>query len=208
MVIGYFKSKQNFFVASFMGFFIFLYLIFAFYFKNFFTYHRTITYTVFFISILFSIGMLSIFDRLKNKIVLAIVVIIFTLMSIRSSYRTMYQLYWHPRVVDKSLISLTKLNDDKRYNSAFFTSDVFLGEYDLWKRLWREYMLSDKSIISRQNYPTERAFLKNINLVLTEKNFIEGEGKKIVYKNIVWENEHYLLGEIEEINVAKDLQKY
>ena len=129
-------------------------------------------------------------------------------MSIRSSYRTMYQLYWHPRVVDKSLISLTKLNDDKRYNSAFFTSDVFLGEYDLWKRLWREYMLSDKSIISRQNYPTERAFLKNINLVLTEKNFIEGEGKKIVYKNIVWENEHYLLGEIEEINVAKDLQKY
>ena len=120
----------------------------------------------------------------------------------------MYQLYWHPRVVDKSLISLTKLNDDKGYNSAFFTSDVFLGEYDLWKRLWREYMLSDKSIISRQNYPTERAFLKNINLVLTEKNFIEGEGKKIVYKNIVWENEHYLLGEIEEINVAKDLQKY
>ena len=208
MIWGYIKSKQKLFVASFMGFFIFLYLIFAFYFKNFFTYHRTITYTTFFISILFSIGILSIFDQLKNKTVTAIIVVIFTLMSIRSSYRTMYQLYWHPRMVDKSLISLTELNNKKSFASAFYTSDVFLGEYDLWKRLWREYMLSDKQIVTRQNYPTERGFLKGIKLVLSEKNYLEGEGKKIIYKNIVWENEYYLLGEIESIKVAKDLQKY
>lgn len=208
MIVGFARSKQKLFVGCFIGFFIFLYLAFALFFKNFFTYHRTITYTIFFISILFSYGILLLFDLIKSKILKAILIIVLFAMTLRSSYRTIYQFYWHPRVVDKSLISLTKLNDDKRYNSVFFTSDVFLGEYDLWKRLWREYMLSDKSIISRQNYPTEIGFLKDINLVLTEKNFIEGEGKKIVYKNIVWENEHYLLGEIEEINVAKDLQKY
>ncbi len=208
MIWGYIKSKQKLFVASFVGFFLFLYLIFAFYFKNFFTYHRTITYTIFFISILFSIGIFSIFDQLKNKTVTATIVIIFTLMSIRSSYRTIYQLYWHPKVVDKSLISLTELNNNKNFASAFYTSDVFLGEYDLWKRLWREYMLSDKQIVTRQNYPTERGFLKGIKLVLSEKNYLEGEGKKIVYKNTVWENEYYRLGEIESIKVAKDLQKY
>lgn len=208
MIIGFMKSKKKLFVSSFMGFFIFLYLIFAFYFKNFFTYHRTITYTTFLISILFSCGMLTIFDSLRNKVVTATIVIMFTLMSIRSSYRTMYQLYWHPKIVNKSLISLTELNNKKSFDSAFYTSDVFLGEYDLWKRLWREYMLSNKQIVTRQNYPTERAFLKGIKLVLSEKNYLKGEGKKIIYKNIVWENEYYLLGEIEPIKVAKDLQKY
>lgn len=207
-ILGFIKSKQKLFVGSFIGFFIFLYLIFAFYFKNFFTYHRTVTYTTFFISILFSSGMLSIFYSVKNKVITGVIIIVFILLSIRSSYRTVYQFYWHPRVVDKSLISLKELNDNKNYMSAFYTSDVFLGEYDLWKRLWREYMLSSKSIITRQNYPTERAFLKGIKLVLSEKNHLEDEGKKIIYKNIVWENEYYLLGEIEPIKVAKDLQKY
>lgn len=208
MAWGFIKSKQKIFITAFMGFFIFLYLIFAFYFKNFFTYHRTITYTTFFVSILFSYGILLMSDLFKNKIIAIFMVIIFSLMTLRSSYRTFFQFYWHPRVVDKSLISLTKLDNDKKLNSTFFTSDVFLGEYDLWKRLWREYLLSDKDIVTRQNYPTERAFLKDINLVLTEKNYLEGEGKKITYKNIVWENEFYILGEIKKLKVAKDLQKY
>ena len=69
-------------------------------------------------------------------------------------------------------------------------------------------MLSDKSIISRQNYPTEIGFLKGIDLVLTEKNYMSGEEKKVIYKKVIWQNEYYILGEIEKINVAKDLQKY
>lgn len=208
MIIGYLKSKEKLLTFSFIGFFMFLYLAFSLYFKNFFTYHRTITYTNFFISILFSCGIVFILYFIKNKILSIITVVLFTLMTMRSAYRSMSQLYWHSRVVDKSLISLTELNNKKNFNNAFFTSDVFLGEYDLWKRLWREYMLSDKSIISRQNYPTEVGFLNGINLVLTEKNYLEGEGKKVIYKNVIWENEYYILGEIEKINVAKDLQKY
>lgn len=129
-------------------------------------------------------------------------------MTMRSAYRSMSQLYWHSRIVDKSLISLTELNNKKNINDAFFTSDVFLGEYDLWKRLWREYMLSDKSIISRQNYPTESKNLQGIELVLTEKNYLEGEGKKINYTKIIWENDFYKLGYIQPMKVANDLQKY
>lgn len=208
MIIGYLKSKQKLFISSFMGFFIFLYLIFAFYFKNFFTYHRTITYTIFLISILFSCGMLTIFDFIKNRTVMTIILIIFLLMTIRSSYRTIYQLYWHPKIVDKSLISLSELNNDEKLASPFYTSDVFLGEYDLWKRLWREYMLPDKQIITRQNFPTESKYLKDITLVLSEKNYLERDGKKISYTNIVWENQYYQLGYIQPLDVAKDLQKY
>lgn len=206
MILGFFKSKKKLFIASYTGFFVFLYLVFAFYFKNFFTYHRTITYTSFFISILFSCGMLSIFDLLKNKFYTVLIIISLALMTTRSSYRTIYQFYWHPRIVDKSLISLTELSSNKSINKPFYTSDVFLGEYDLWKRLWREYMLSDKQIVTIQNYTTEKDYLKDIKLVLSEKNYLERDEKKIVYKNTVWNNKYYQLGEIVPIDVAKMLQ--
>jgi hypothetical protein len=150
--------------------------------------------------------MLSIFNLLKNKIITTIVIIIFILMSARSSYRTIYQLYWHPRIVDKSLISLTELNNNKSFTKPFYTSDIFLGEYDLWTRLWREYMLSDKKIVTIQNYTTENKFLKGIELVLSEKDYLEREGRKIVYKNIIWKNQYYQLGEIEPTDVSLILQ--
>jgi len=207
MILGYIKNKEKLFTVSFMGFFIFLYIAFAFYFKNFFTYHRTITYTTFFISILFSCGMLSIFKLFKNKIITIAIVIALTLMTIRSSYRTVYQLYWHPRIVDKSLISLTKLNNDKTITAPFYTSDVFLGEYDLWKRLWREYFLTDKLIVTRQNYPTEIKNLERIKQVLAEKSYL-GQEKKIIYKNIIWQNQYYQLGEITSLEVTKDFDQY
>lgn len=206
--LGFVKSKQKLLIGSFMGFFIALYIVFGLFFKNFFTYHRSVTYTLFLIAILFSCGILYVFSLFKSKIVKSTIIIIFFLMTARSSYRTIYQLYWHPRIVDKSLISLTDLNNDVNMLGTFYTSDVYLGEYDLWKRLWREYMLTSKLIVTRQNYPTESKNLDGIKLVLAEKNYLEGEDKKIIFKNIVWENEFYRLGEIEPISVASDLQKY
>lgn len=208
IIIGYLKNKQKLFTMSFIGFYVFLYLIFALYFKNYFTYHRAVTYTLFFTSILFSIGMFYIMTLFKNNFIKLVIIGAFFLMSARSSYRTIYQLYWHPRIVDKSLISLTELSNNKSVVGPFYTSDVFLGEYDLWKRLWQEYFLTDKLIITRQNYPTEVNNLQNVSMVLSEKNYLEREDKKIVYKNIVWHNQYYVLGEILPLEVTQDLKKY
>lgn len=207
MIIGFFRSKQKLLIGSFIGFFILLYLAFALFFKNFFTYHRAVTYTLFFLSVLFSCGMLPIVNLFKNKLIKLIIIIFFIFLSLRSSYRTIYQMYWHPRIVDQALISLDMLNSNKKINTTFYTSDVFLGEYDLWKRLWREYFLMNKLIVTRQNYSTEKNFLKGIDLVLTEKSYTVGEGKTIIYKNTIWESKYYQLGEIAPIKVAKDLQK-
>lgn len=117
-------------------------------------------------------------------------------------------MYWHPRIVDKALISLDKLNNDKKITATFYTSDVFLGEYDLWKRLWREYFLMDKLIVTRQNYPTEADYLKDVKLVLSEKNYLEREGNKITYTDVLWESNDYVLGNVLPIKIADDLQKY
>lgn len=122
--------------------------------------------------------------------------------SLRSAYRTVYQLYYHPRIVDKKLISLNQLNKDNKIKDAFYTSDIFLGDYDLWKRLWQEYLLSDKQIVTQTNYLDEKN-LDSVKLVLSEKEIQEYDHKKIIYKNIIWSNEYYQLGEIEPMKVIK-----
>lgn len=200
-------QNKMFFIANFITFGS-IYILYRFVFSNYYIYHKAITYTVFLQVVFFSFGVDFFFSLLKSKVVKMIIIVLFFVFSLRSSYRTIYQLYWHPYIVDASLISLQALNNNQKINQPFFTADVYLGEYHLWKRLWREYMLFDKAIVTRQNYPSEKNNLKDIKWVLAEKNYLEREEKKLIYKNIVWENEYYQLGEIESVSIASDLLKY
>lgn len=199
-LLGLKNTQKKLFVSSFFIAWIPFYISLRWVFPNFFSYHRAITYTLFIYSVLFSIGMCFLFSLIKNKFIKLIIIMFFLFLSFRSSQRTLYQFYWHAQVVDKSLTSLIELNDNKNIAAPFFTSDVYLGEYHLWKRLWREYFLMDKEIVTLQNYPTEKNNLKDISLVLSEKNYLERDGKKLIYKKIVWENKYYMLGEIEPLN--------
>lgn len=196
-LLGFIKLRRKLFVSSFFFAWIPFYIGLRWIVPNFFSYHRVITYTLFFYSVLFSIGFSFLFSKIKNKLLNFLIITIFLFLSFRSSFRTLFQFYWHAQVVDKSLTSLAELNNDKKITVPFYTADVYLGEYNLWKRLWREYFLMDKQIVTLQNLPTEKYYLKNISLVLSEKNYLEREGRKLIYKNIVWENEFYQLGEIE-----------
>lgn len=193
---GWKNSRKKLFILSLLFSWIPFYIGLRWIFPNFFSYHRIITYTLFLYSALFSIGIGVFLSSIKNRFIKSIGIVLLLFLSFRSAQRTLYQLYWHAQVVDESLISLTQLNNDKKITQPFFTSDVYLGEYHLWKRLWREYFLMDKEIVTLQNLLTEKDNLENISLVLAEKNYLEREGRKLIYKNIVWENEYYQLGEI------------
>lgn len=208
ILLALLQAKNQLFLAANFLVFIFIYVMYRFVAPNYYLYHKAITYTVFLYIVLFVLGIDWLFSSLKNRVLQMVIIMIFLGLSFRSAYRTIYQLYWHPYVVDLSLVSLRSLNENRQMNKAFFTADVYLGEYDLWKRLWREYLLMDKDIITRQNYPSEKKNLQDVHLVLAEKKYLEREGKKIVYKNIVWENQYYQLGEIESMTVASDLLKY
>jgi hypothetical protein len=192
---GLFKIKNKLLMISYLLIFGLFYIAYWIIFPNYYLHLKLVTYLLFIFVALFSIGLFYLFRSLKNKLILLSIIIVFTFLSIRSAYRTIYQLYYHARVVDKKLMSLEQLNNDKKIKSAFFTADVFLGEYDLWKRLWQEYLLSNKEIITKTNYLEEKKF-KNNKLVLSEKDIQEYDHKKITYKNIIWDNEYYKLGEI------------
>ena len=98
-------------------------------------------------------------------------------------------------IVDKSLVSLREINDNQKFQEIFYTADVFIGEYNLWKRQWRDQILIDKKIISNQNYRYE-AVLPKKTYVLAEKEKLSYQGKTIKFKRKLWENEYYILGEI------------
>jgi hypothetical protein len=204
--IGYKKLKFPLVMLAYVITFVAFYIGLRFIFPNFFSYHRAITYSLFLYPILFSIGLESVLLFMKKNIRYIIIVIIILLVG-RSAYRTTYQMYWHMRVVDKALISLQELNLTEGIPQPFYTSDVFLGEYDLWRRLWREYFLMNKLIVTRQNFPTEMLTLPEDRFVLSEKEVLEYQGKRLNYKNIIWESEYYQFGEVEQVSYADDLMK-
>ncbi|MFA6390133.1 MAG: hypothetical protein WCX78_00135 [Patescibacteria group bacterium] len=195
-VAGFLKIKERIFIFFHLTIFLIFYFVYKFIFPNYYTYFKAITYSLFFYSILFSIGLEYFINLFKNKIFLTVIIIIIFILSLRSAYRTIYQLYYHPRIVDRSLVSLESLNNNKKILEPFFTADVFLGEYDLWKRLWREYLLMDKNIVTQQNINQEDINKKNISYVLAEKDFLNYLEKKLIFKNIIWQNKFYQLGEV------------
>lgn len=166
---------------------------------------KNTTICLFIPSVLLALGLEKLVLLKRSKITKTIILLMIFALTLRSAFRSLYQLYWHPLVVDKSLISLVNLNQNQSITQPFMTADVFVGEKNLWKRLWREYFLSDKNIITRQNFCTEKAQDRNsISLVLSEKNNTE-EQRLIKYNIIIWENDYYQLGHIKPIPFDAEL---
>lgn len=205
-IYGLRKIERGLLFGYYLGFFLVFYVLYKFIFDNFFIYHRVVTYSIFLYVILFAVGVSQVFQLIKSSKKKLIILFIFAALTFRSSYRTIYQFYWHPRVVDKSLISLNQLNSNESISEPFYTPDVYFPESDVWTRLWREYFLHDKKIVTRQNFTIESKQLKSVKLVLTEKNKLIINGKKLIFKNIIWQNQYYQLGEIYPLGVADDLQ--
>ncbi|MBU0619014.1 hypothetical protein KKD62_02135 [Patescibacteria group bacterium] len=206
-LFGLKKTKQRDLISVYLLMFLAFGLSYRFIINNFYAYFRLITYAIFILVVLFSIGLSCWLGKIKNQIIkLAVLLVVFGLSS-RSAHRLLKQVYWHPTIIDPSLISLNELNQAS-LNQPFFTDDIYLGDYSLWKRFWREYFLTNQKIITHNNYYTNyrgRLGLDNIKLVLAEKNNLTVGNKTLVYKTILWENQYYQLGEIEDLEIAEDL---
>lgn len=189
-IIGFIKAKEKYFLAANLFIFIFFCLVFVAK-DNFFLYLRAITYTLFIYSALFGIGFITILSLFKNRLIKAIIIIFVAFLTLRSADRTLRRFYWHTQVVDKSIVSLGALDNNQQIIQPIFMPEIYLGEGNFWKKLWQEYMLSDKKIINLANYKAVQEFFPDKKLVLSEK-----KDKKIIYSDIVWQNKYYILGEI------------
>jgi len=199
--ISLIKVKQKSYILSSLFFFFILLFLYQFLFHNYYVHLKTTTALIFFITSLFSYGFILLINNFKNKVIWFSVVLIFALLIYRSANRTMSRMYYHYVSVDKSLISLEELNRSN-INKIFFTSDLFLGEYNLWRRLWQEYFLNKKNIVTKTNYAYETD-LEKVQLVLTEKQVQKHNDVEINYKSIIWSNDYYQLGEIMPLKILE-----
>ncbi len=195
-MVGFMMARHKLWICTIAGMFILLLIHFVVNSPNFFLYHRTIIYSLFLCSALFAIGAATLLSRI-GRVQVLILLTLFSALIIRSFHRSFFQFYHHRAVVDASLISFQKLAGNKSVPQPFYTSDVFLGEYNLWRRLWQEYMLTGAQIISNQNYPTEvvEKRLPKRTYILAEKNKLTQGDKEIRFSRKIWENEYYILGE-------------
>lgn len=165
---------------------------------NWFTYFRAITYSIFLYAIIFTVGMGNLLTKLKSRYISWIVIGLIASLTVRSGARTAKQMYYHHHTVDTALVSLTEV---PRNGQLISTADLYLGEYNLWIRLWREYMLMGEPLMTRQNWTTDNLKLSRIEQVLVEsdkKGELEG---KIELKDKTWGNKYY---EIYAVDIKVD----
>ncbi len=204
-LVAFIMSRHKLWITMLVGMFFMLLVHFVFNSPNFFLYHRNITYSIFLFSVLFAIGISVLLSRF-NRISILVVIVILSAVTLRSYRRSFNQFYYHHATVDRSLISLQDLGSNTAVPRPFYTSEVFLGEYNLWRRLWQEYFLTETQIISNQNLPTEKyeKRLPKSIYVLAEKNKLSQGNKTIKFSKKVWENDFYILGELATKSDAKN----
>lgn len=202
--VGFINIKRKSIFGSYLLFFVLIYFFYSFINNHFFAYHRAVTYSIFLYTIFFSIGISVVVSKVKNKVITTGLIVVLLLLSLRTGYRTWVQFYNHHLTVDQSLISLQSLNNNKSFSQIIATSDIFYPEGDIWTRLWSFYFLPDKKILSRQNYKSVIKDIKIIPPVLYKKELYRND-PKISYTKILWENEYYILGEVDSLPVYEDL---
>lgn len=170
---------------------------------NFFVYNRAIGYTLFIWSTLFAVGLVHFFNKINRQWFTLLSLLILTLASLRTIQRSMQQNYYHYRVVDKALSTLESI---PRIEGPFYTADIVLGEFDLWKRVWQEHFLRNQTLVDRQNYTLLSHSDRETKLVLVEKEKVRQYPKLFEFDKIVWESEWYILGTPRIITVSEDLR--
>lgn len=170
---------------------------------NFFVFNRVLGYTLFMWSTLFAVGLTHLFKSINRKLFTVLGLLILTLTSLRTIQRSMQQNYYHYRVVDQALSTLELIPP---VTGPFYTADIVLGEFDLWKRVWQEHFLRNQTLVDRQNYVLLAPADRTTKLVLAEKEKVRQYPELFDFTSIVWESEWYILGTPRTITVSEDLR--
>ena len=196
MIKGLFKSKYKILTTSYLIIFSFFYYWTAISQHNFFSYNRALTYTLPFMIILFSIGLTSLYEKHKHFLTVIIVILIgFELWSVVNLNKRFIREHLS---VEKSFISISELKN-KNIMEPIYAENFIEDETSLWKQIWIGYFLYSKGISTVPTVFSDSQFgsrVPNGSLILISKATPWLQSLKIVYKDIIWENDYYQLGHV------------
>lgn len=207
IILGILKSKYRILTISHLIIFLLFYYWTIISQENFFAYNRALTYTLPLLIILFSIGLVNLYK--KKKIILLIIVILISL-ELWSVINFNKRFIREHVAVEKSYISILDLRN-KNIKEPIYDESYINIETPLWKRMWIRYFLYSKNISSVPTLTNSQQFENNIpdnGLVLISKPTPWQDSLKIIFKDIIWENEYYQLGHICNNNDCLEKSKY
>ncbi len=195
IVYGLLKSKFKSFVFSFFIFYIAVYFWTGIYRHNYFEYYKSVTYTLFLLLILFTIGLCKVSK--KRKSITIIVAVLLVGLEIFSAVKLNKKMNQYRLSADASLISLASLNQEFKIEENIYSPTLLIDEGSIWPRLWREYFLYPRKLIDTpKSYSIYSNKIPTSSLVLLPKKSEKFNIPKVIHKAVKWENEYYTLGRI------------
>lgn len=196
IVRGVLKSRFKILTISYLIIFFLISYWFAFNKHNFFAYNRALTYALPFVIILFSIGLVSLYE--KNKFFWSIIIVILVSLEFWSAINLNKRFIREHLSVEKSYISLLNLKYIN-INEDIYTESFIETEIPLWKDMWTNYFLYSKNISEKPSIIENSIFEKGVpnnSLVLISKSTPWFISRKIIFNDIIWTNNYYTLGHI------------
>jgi len=196
IIKGVLKSKYKILTISYLLFFSFFYYWTAIYQHNFYSYNRALTYTLPFIVVLFSMGLTSLYE--KQKYFWSIIIVILISLELWSAVNLNKRFIREHLTVEKSFISILDLKS-KNIREPIYAESFIEDATPLWKQIWIGHFLYSKGIsltptVFNNNQYENR--VPNNSLVLISKPKPWFNSLKIIYNDIIWNNDYYQLGHL------------
>lgn len=195
MMFGFFRIKHKLLIISFVSVYILL-LIFVLSRQQFWLFNRIVTSSIPLLTLLFSLGLAGFFAK-NNPVINIFLIFLIDLvivLSLFSASRLNVRLIKDHLAVDKSLISLQTLANNQLINEPIYTERLLNASLPWWRDLWADYFLSPKkNIVTDFDDRPKTSVLEN-NLLLLPKYPTDHAGPRVLFKNVGWENNYYILG--------------
>lgn len=196
IIKGLSKSKYKILTTSYLIIFSLFYYWTAISQHNFFAYNRALTYTLPYMIILFTIGLTSLYE--KKKYFFTIVIFILITLELLSVVKLNKRFIREHLSVEKSYISIFELKNKNIKEPIYFESFIE-DETSLWKQIWTGYFLYSKGVSTVPTVFSDNQFgnrVPNGSLALISKATPWLQSLKVIYKDIIWENDYYQLGHV------------
>lgn len=191
---GFYKSKNRFLTFSFLAVYFLFFIWTAVIHHNFWAYNRSLTYTLPLFLALFSVGTIDLFRKTRffNLTIFLLVSLVFF-----SGFKLNKRFLREFIPVDKALISLRELNDNDKISKPIYSEQIITGSTNFWQQMWSDYFLySNKLIYTPYNSDIPKDQIPDDSYVLITKSTPWRPASKILFNDIVWENEFYILGKL------------
>lgn len=193
---GISKSKKTLLATSFL----ITYLLFYFWMIkiNFFSYNRAVTYTLPFLLIFFTSG-LDVLIKKHKRIKTAIVIVLIGLEFI-AAIKLNRRFIWERASIGHDYISLQQIDVNQLDEPVY--PEEYLDKYytfSYWKKIWTDYFFYNRKPTLREEVTPDKDgnfTLPQDALVLISKPTPWYRPMRLLFEEIVWENEYYQVGRL------------